>query len=128
MLIHNIALQNNSDFFTKFKKSYNSDVPTANSKNEVLVENVIKDSRKKDVESPKKKVLEDLPSEEKNVKKSRKKKDSENKNKKKNSQKVKRKRIQTFDDSSDEVDSEEEGICICTILIAWYNIKLCINN
>lgn len=114
-----MAFQSNSDFFTKFKKTNNnSDVITVNPKNEVLVENVIKDQRKIDVESPKKKVLENLPKEEKNVNKSKRKKVSENKNNKKKGEKVKRKRIQTFDSSSEEVDSEEEGIYICTILTA----------
>lgn len=69
--------------------------------------------------------MENLPSEEKNANKSRKKKASENKNKKKKSEKVKRKRIQTFDSSSEEVDSEEEGIYTCTILTAWNKLKLC---
>lgn len=46
----------------------------------------------------------------KNKKKSNKK--MNNGSKTKNNQKVKRKRIQTFDSSDEELDSEEEGMCV----------------
>lgn len=48
---------------------------------------------------------------EKNLKKEKKKKENVYKSKSKNSCKVKRKRIQTFDSSDEEIDSEEEGTC-----------------
>lgn len=66
------------------------------------------------MESPKKNVakysISDHETKPKN--KSNKKKDNEKKSKNKNIQKVKRKRIQTFDSSDEEIDSEEEGIVI----------------
>lgn len=70
------------------------------------------DNKKIDIESPKKKVVpEELSNEPetKKNKKSNKKKESGNKSKNKGSQKVKRKRIQTFNSSDEEIDSEEEG-------------------
>lgn len=71
-----------------------------------------KDNKKIDIESPKKKVvpqeLFNEPETKKN-KKSNKKKENGNKSKNKGGQKVKRKRIQTFNSSDEEIDSEEEG-------------------
>jgi len=99
----------NSDFFTQFKKSNSSDNTEAISNNKVSIENVTKkDNTNIDVKPP----IEDIQEhsanvgETKNKKKSNKKK--ENGNKSKNTQKVKRKRIQTFDSSDEEIDSEEE--------------------
>lgn len=64
-----------------------------------------------DVETPAKKLQENSTSEHetKTIKKSNKKKNNGEKNKNRNSQKVKRKRIQTFDSSDEEINSEEEG-------------------
>lgn len=64
-----------------------------------------------DVETPAKKLQENSTSEHetKTIKKSNKKKNNGEKSKNRNSQKVKRKRIQTFDSSDEEINSEEEG-------------------
>lgn len=100
--------QTNSDFFTQFKKSSSSNNTKDISNNKVSVESVMKkDNKTIGVKSP----IEDIQEhsinecETKNKKKPNKKKE----NKSKNTQKIKRKRIQTFDSSDEEIDSEEEG-------------------
>lgn len=72
---------------------------------------MIKEDKKIDIESPKKKIVpEELSNESKTKKNKKSNKKKENGNKSKGGQKVKRKRIQTFDSSDEEIDSEEEGI------------------
>lgn len=73
---------------------------------------MIEDDKKMDVEVPTKNLQKNSTSEHeiKTINKSNKKKDNEKKSKNKNSQKVKRKRIQTFDSSDEEINSEEEGM------------------
>jgi len=105
-------LQNNSDFFTTFKKSNispkNSDTVKEDSLNE-LNKTTKKDEKVMDVESPKKNI-QDLPVKKPSIYKKKSKNKKENGNK--SNQKVKRKRIQTFNSSDEEIDSEEEGKCI----------------
>lgn len=69
----------------------------------------IKDDKIKNVELPKKN-LQDLPIKTPSINKKKSNNKKENGNK--SSQKVKRKRIQTFNSSDEEIDSEEEGKCI----------------
>lgn len=77
----------------------------ADSNNKVTAEKTTKaDSKIIDLEPSK--IVHDK---EKNLKKEKKKK--ENVNKSRSNQKIKRKRIQTFDSSDEEIDSEEEGMC-----------------
>lgn len=102
-------IKKNSNFFSKFKKSNNSDIK-CDFKNEVTIKKAInEDNKKTNIESPNKKVVQEKLSiklETKKNKKSNKKRENENKNK--GGQKVKRKRIQTFNSSDEEIDSEEE--------------------
>jgi len=101
--------QIHSDFFTQFKKSNNSNNTDAASNNKVSVENFMeKDNKKIDVKSPVKDIQKHSSNEHETKNKTNKKKKNENRSKK--TQKVKRKRIQTFDSSDEEIDSEEEGL------------------
>lgn len=113
--------------FTKFKKSINSNDSDSKKNGEDSTEKLIEETNGKiNVESPKKNVQEQLVCERetKNNRKSSKKRENSNKKKKENNKKIKRKRIQTFDDSSDEeIDSEEEGVYkIIYILCIIYNV------
>ncbi|KAL4098942.1 hypothetical protein QTP88_023449 [Uroleucon formosanum] len=105
----------NSNFFTKFKNSNKNRCTTnnsADSKNKISTENITKkDTKIIDIEPPKN-VQDNSTSvdQEKNLKKEIKKKENVNKSKSKSSCKVKRKRIQTFDSSDEEIDSEEEDM------------------
>ncbi|XP_025404852.1 DNA polymerase delta subunit 3-like [Sipha flava] len=89
-------------FSNNFQKSNNSDNIKTISDNEILTENLPKNNIKIDDEPSKKNINEH----ETKIKKKVNKKDSGKK--KKSSQNIKRKRIQTFDSSDEEIDSEEE--------------------
>lgn len=82
------------------------------------------DTKIKDLEPSKN--VEDNVNKEKNLKKEKKKKENVNKSKSKNNSKVKRKRIQTFDSSDEEIDSEEEGTC--RIFMYLYNYIISVTS